>query len=110
RVIRTARGWATRRQRAGISETALLDMIETEPDRFSPNVLLRPVVESAVFPTVAYVAGPGELSYFAQIGCLFAAHGILAPVVVPRPSVTLIDGKVRSTLEQLGLDADAVSR
>jgi bacillithiol biosynthesis cysteine-adding enzyme BshC len=110
RVIRTARGWATRRERSGIGETALLDMIETQPDRFSPNVLLRPVVESAVFPTIAYVAGPAELSYFAQIGCLFAAHGILPPVVVPRPSVTLIDPKLRRSLEGLGIDADALRR
>ncbi|MGH7446355.1 MAG: bacillithiol biosynthesis cysteine-adding enzyme BshC, partial [Longimicrobiales bacterium] len=110
RVIRTAHGWATRRERSGIGEMELLDMIEAEPERFSPNVLLRPVVESAVFPTLAYVAGPGELSYFAQIGCLFAAHGILAPVVVPRPSVTLIDDKRRRVLDRLGIDADALRR
>jgi bacillithiol biosynthesis cysteine-adding enzyme BshC len=110
RVIRTARGWATRRERGGIGETALLDMIEEQPERFSPNVLLRPVVESAVFPTVAYVAGPGELSYFGQIGCLFAAHGILAPVVVPRPSVTLLDDKLRRTLDRIGVDVDSLRR
>ena len=110
RIIRTARGWTTRRERGGIGESELLDMIESEPERFSPNVLLRPVVESAVFRTLAYVAGPGELSYFAQIGCLFAAHGILPPVVVPRPSVTLIDGKLRRSLDRLGVDPDALRR
>ncbi|HEX2166413.1 MAG TPA: bacillithiol biosynthesis cysteine-adding enzyme BshC [Longimicrobiales bacterium] len=110
RIIRTARGWATRRQRSGIGENALLDMIAAEPERFSPNVLLRPVVESALFPTIAYVAGPGELSYFAQIGCLFAAHGILAPVVVPRPSVTLVDDKLGRTLAKLDIDIGALAR
>lgn len=110
RVIRTARGWATRRQGSGIGETALLDMIEAEPERFSPNVLLRPVVESAIFPTLAYVAGPGELSYFAQLGCLFASHGILPPVVVPRPSVILIDPKLRRSLERLRIDVPALAR
>ncbi|HSK18938.1 MAG TPA: bacillithiol biosynthesis cysteine-adding enzyme BshC [Longimicrobiales bacterium] len=110
RIIRTARGWATRRERSGIGEGALFEMIEAYPDRFSPNVLLRPVVESAVFPTLAYVAGPSELSYFAQIGCLFEAHGILPPVVVPRPSVTLVDEKACRTLERLGIDADALRR
>lgn len=110
RVIRTARGWATRRHRSGIGESALLEMIEQEPDRFSPNVLLRPVVESAIFPTLAYVAGPGELSYFAQLGCLFAYHGILPPVVVPRPGVTLIDAKLRRSLDRLRIDAPALAR
>ena len=110
RIVRTARGWATRRERSGIGEAALLEMIETHPDRFSPNVLLRPVVESAVFPTLAYVAGPSELSYFAQIGCLFEAHGILPPVVVPRPSVTLLDEKAGRNLERLGIDIEALRR
>ena len=110
RIVRTARGWATRRERSGIGEAALLEMIETHPDRFSPNVLLRPVVESAVFPTLAYVAGPSELSYFAQIGCLFEAHGILPPVVVPRPSVTLLDEKAGRNLERLGIDVEALRR
>jgi bacillithiol synthase len=110
RIIRTTRGWATRRERSGIGEGALLEMIEAHPDRFSPNVLLRPVVESAVFPTLAYVAGPSELSYFAQIGCLFEAHGILPPVVVPRPSVTLLDEKTGRTLERLGIDIEALRR
>jgi uncharacterized protein YllA (UPF0747 family) len=63
-----------------------------------------------VFRTLAYVAGPGELSYFAQIGCLFAAHGILPPVVVPRPSVILIDAKLRRSLDRLGVDPDALRR
>ena len=110
RLIRTTRGWATRRQRSGIGNAELLDLIESEPDRFSPNVLLRPVVESAVFPTLAYVAGPGEVSYFAQIGCLFRAHGILPPVVVPRPSVTLIDDKLERTLHSLDIDAATLRR
>ena len=110
RIIRTARGWATRRERSGIPERALLDMVESEPDRFSPNVLLRPVVESAIFPTIAYVAGPGELSYFAQLGCLFESHGIVPPVVVPRPSVTLLDTRAAPALDRLGMEAEALSR
>lgn len=96
-------GWYTRRERTAISETELLRRITEEPDHFSPNVLLRPVVESAVFPTIAYVAGPGEIRYFAQLGCLFRGHGIRPPVVVPRPSVTLIEPHVRRTLGRLGL-------
>lgn len=110
RIVRTGRGWTTRRERNVLGESALLDMIGDEPGRFSPNVLLRPVVESAVFPTLAYIAGPGEMSYFGQIGCLFTAHGILPPIVVPRPGVTLIDDKLRRLLGRLELDADVFER
>ena len=61
-----------------------------EPGAFSPNVFLRPVVESAVFPTLAYVGGPAETAYFAQIGPLFRAYGIRPPVAYPRLSVRLV--------------------
>src|SRR5690625_1187051 len=75
-----------------------------EPQAFSANVLLRPVVESHLFPTLAYVGGPGEVSYFAQLSELFRAHQIEPPVVFPRFSVTIVEGKVRQTLDRFGLE------
>jgi bacillithiol synthase len=110
RLMHGADGWHTRRQRQRLGADEVLARIAGEPDAFSPNVLLRPVVESALFPTLAYVAGPGELSYFAQIGCLFAAHGILPPVVVPRPSVTLVEARIRRLLDRNALDPATVRR
>ena len=86
----------------------LLARLGDEPGRFSPNVVLRPVIESAVFPTLAYVAGPGEISYFAQLEPLFREHGIRPPLVVPRLSATLLPDDVAADLEALGLDLDAL--
>jgi bacillithiol synthase len=108
RLMQSRHGWATRRERQAMPEDMLLRLIHDEPHRFSPNVLLRPIVESAVFPTVAYVAGPGELRYFGQIGCLFEAHGILPPVVVPRSSMTLVEPGIRRLLTRLGLEHTAL--
>jgi bacillithiol synthase len=86
----------------------LLERLEAEPGAFSPNVLLRPVVESAVLPTLCYVGGPAETSYFAQVGCLFRACGLEPPMVLPRAGFTLIDARVRRIMERLGLEpADA---
>lgn len=110
RLIPTAAGWATRRERRTLSHAELLRLLDEAPERFSPNVLLRPVVENAILPTVAYVAGPGELRYYAQIACLFHAHDILPPVVVPRPAVTLVEPAVRRTLERLGLAPESFAR
>jgi bacillithiol synthase len=110
RLVREGAGWQTRRQRQGITQDALLTLISTEPERFSPNVLLRPVVESAIFPTVAYVAGPGELSYFAQLACLFHEHGMAQPVIIPRPSITLVEARIRRLLDRLALDPADVRR
>ncbi|CAN5849109.1 bacillithiol biosynthesis cysteine-adding enzyme BshC [soil metagenome] len=104
RLVRDARGWHTRREKRALAEADLLARLDAEPERFSPNVLLRPVVESSVLPTIAYVAGPGELRYFAQIGPLFEAHGVMPPVVVPRPSVTIVDARSRRLLGRLRLE------
>jgi uncharacterized protein YllA (UPF0747 family) len=72
----------------------------------TPNVLLRPIVEQAILPTIAYVAGPGELAYFAQVSAVADALGMPAPVAVPRWSCTLIEPSVRALLERLGATAE----
>lgn len=84
--------------------------VEADPSALSPNVLLRPVVESAVFPTLSYVAGPGETAYFAQLGDYFDAHGILMPVVHPRFGATAVETKIRKVLDKFGLDVPALDR
>ena len=72
----------------------------------SANVLLRPLVEQAILPTVAYVAGPGELAYFAQVGAVAEALGVPAPVAVPRWSASIIDPQTDRRLGRLGLVVD----
>ena len=87
-----------------MTDAELWALWEAEADGFSPNVVLRPVVESAVFPTLAYVAGPGEIRYLAQTARFFAAHGIGMPLVYPRRSVTLVESKVAKVMDRFGLD------
>jgi uncharacterized protein YllA (UPF0747 family) len=76
----------------------------------SPNVLFRPVVESVVFPTLSYVAGPGEMAYYAQLGDYFLAHGVRMPVIHPRHSATVVEGKIRKVLDKFGLDTGDLAR
>jgi bacillithiol synthase len=83
---------------------------ESDPTVLSPNVLLRPVVESALFPTLAYVAGPGEIAYFAQLGAYFEAHGIEMPVVYPRWAATPVETKIRKVLDKFDVDVRALNR
>ena len=89
------------RQRLSLSDAR--ELLATAPTQFSPNVLLRPVVESAVFPVLSYVAGPGEISYFAQLGGLFEEYGMELPVIFPRLSATLIEQRVQRAMEELEL-------
>jgi uncharacterized protein YllA (UPF0747 family) len=69
--------------------------------RLTPNVLLRPVVEREILPTVAYVAGPGELAYFAQARPVADALSLGAPLAVPRWSCTLVEPQVEALMKRL---------
>lgn len=108
RLMRLGGDWELSRSKLRFSASEIAELLQQQPERFSANVLLRPVVASAVFPTVAYVGGPAEISYFAQIGCLFAAHGVPMPVVVPRAGVEILEYKVQKVLNKFRLQPSEV--
>lgn len=87
-----------------ISETRLknemLTMIENEPERFSPNVVSRPLAQDTVFSTLAYVAGPGEIAYHAQLREAYHDTDTFQPVIWPRPRVALIEPRLRRSAEK----------
>ena len=86
-----------------ISSTELLDRIASAPENFSPNVLLRPVVQDYLLPTLAYAGGAAEAAYFAQVGAVDdAILGRVTPIV-PRFSATLVEPKVQRWLRQYGI-------
>ncbi len=93
-----------------MSREELHRLVDSDPTVLSPNVLLRPVVESAVFPTLAYVAGPGEIAYFAQLGSYFEAFGLTMPVVQPRMSATIVESKIRKVLDKFDLEPEELNR
>lgn len=86
----------------------LLDRLETDPAAFSPNVLLRPVVQDWLLPTAAYVGGPAELTYFAQAEVLYRQLGVRMPAVVPRAGFTLVPPQVQRLLRRYGLRPEEV--
>ena len=69
----------------------LTEAARTHPETFSPNVLLRPIVEDALFPTVTYVSGPNELAYLAQLRGVYDHFGVPMPLVYPRATATVLD-------------------
>jgi bacillithiol biosynthesis cysteine-adding enzyme BshC len=78
--------------------------LHAEPARWSAGALLRPLAQDWVFPTAAYVGGPAEVAYHAQIGTAYASFGLPRPTVMPRPGVTLLDAQSTRALEAEGLD------
>ena len=72
------------------------------PLALSTSALLRPIVQDALLPTAVYVAGPGELSYWAQLGPLHAHFGVAQPAVALRARLRIVDERTRSLLERSG--------
>ena len=88
--------------RERITEAELVSLAEEEPHLFSPNVSLRPLVQDYLLQTDAYVAGPSEISYLAQIAPLYEILGLDMPAVFPRSQFTLVEPVVRRITERLG--------
>jgi bacillithiol biosynthesis cysteine-adding enzyme BshC len=88
-----------------ISPKQLLDRIEQAPEKFSPNVLFRPVVQDYLLPTLVYTGGAAEVAYFAQAAVVYEKLlGRVTPIL-PRFSATLLEAKAERILTryQLGL-------
>lgn len=82
----------------------LLDLIEQEPERFSPNVAARPVLQNLLLPVIAYVGGPSEVEYHRQLGDYHEYHGVKMPSIIPRLSATLISPEIATLLEKNGVE------
>jgi bacillithiol biosynthesis cysteine-adding enzyme BshC len=86
----------------------LVKLAESEPGKFSPNALLRPVVQDYLLPTAAYVAGPSEIAYYAQSEVIYNHVLGRMPVILPRADFTLVDPKAERLLKRYDLTVEQV--
>jgi len=107
RLQREGEAFVTRRSGERFSRAQLERIAVEAPDRLSPNVLLRPVVEAALLPTVAYAAGPAELLYLQDAVPLYNALGVTRQPPVPRWSGVIVEGRVEKLMERHGIDLAA---
>ena len=91
-----------------IAASTLLSQAAAEPTRFSPNVLLRPLVQDTLFPTVCYVAGPNELAYLAQLKEIYADFSVPMPLMHPRATATIIDAATAKFLARYDFPFEAL--
>ncbi len=110
RLYREGDGFRLRSSGEELDAAQIRARVEGDSRVLSPNVLFRPVVESAVFPTLAYVGGPGEIAYFAQVRGYFEAHGIEMPIVFPRWSATVVESKIRKVLDKFHMELSRLAR
>ena len=106
RLVLDNGGFVTRRSRERFDLATLQRIAAAEPERLSPNVLLRPVVESALLPTVAYLAGPGELRYLALTPPVYERMRIPRQLALPRWSGILVEPRVERVLQKFQVELD----
>lgn len=88
----------------GYSTAELLEILDAEPERVSPNALLRPVFQDTILPTAAYIGGPAEIAYFAQSAAVYErVLGRVTPVL-PRLSATVVEPALAKLMEQHGIE------
>lgn len=86
------------------SNEELVELAGRCPSCFSPNVTLRPVVQDYLLPTAAYIGGPAEIAYFAQLRAVYETLGRQEPCVLPRASFTIVEGRHQKTMKKYGLE------
>lgn len=86
------------------STDALLKEIDEQPENFSPNVFLRPVLQDYLLPVAGYVGGPGEIAYYAQMKTFYEVFGFKMPAIIPRFSITIFESAIDRIIEKLPFD------
>jgi bacillithiol synthase len=87
-----------------ITPEELLGIARETPERLSPNVVLRPIAQDTILPTIAYIGGPSEIAYNAQLGPVYDLFGIVRPVLYPRASASFASERVERVREKYQLD------
>jgi len=83
------------------TQEELVNAIGDVPEIFSPNVFLRPILQDKLLPVVSYVAGPGEVAYYAQMRTFYHQFHIKMPVITPRFSLTLVESGIERIIQKL---------
>lgn len=110
RLERGGNGYETAGGGTRHTVSELLGALEADPLSFSSSALLRPIVQDSLLPTVAYVGGPAEVAYFAQLPPLYEAFALPMPLVVPRARFRVVDERTGHLLERLGLSPSDAER
>lgn len=85
------------------TETEILSVLENHPDKFSPNVILRPLYQEAILPNLCYIGGGGEIAYWLELKSYFDALNVTFPILLLRNSAVLITEKQAKKADKLGL-------
>lgn len=85
------------------SQDGLFKILKEEPDRFTLDVVLRPILASLLFPVAVRIAGPSEASYYAQLKGIYAKYNLVMPMIIPRVSLGLMEAKIAHILTRYSI-------
>ncbi len=97
-----------RKNKISFTADELVDELHHHPERFSNNVLTRPIMQDRVLPVLGSVLGNGEIAYWALTGCAFQTLGLQMPILLPRESFTIIEGTLQKHMDKYDLSWDDV--
>ncbi|GER71016.1 putative cysteine ligase BshC [Weizmannia acidilactici] len=86
----------------------LLEISRQTPERLSNNVVTRPLMQEWLFPSLAFIGGPGEIAYWGELKQAFEKIGFLMPPLVPRLNITLLERSIQRDIKELGLEIEQV--
>ena len=104
RLVRNEDGFAVNNTDQRFSEEELQNEIEAHPERFSPNVVLRPLYQEMILPNLGYVGGPGELAYWLQLKPVFDHYQVPFPILLPRNFALVVSKSNAKKLQKVGLE------
>lgn len=90
------------------SESEMKKVIEDHPEKFSPNVILRPLYQEVILPNIAYTGGPAEVIYWLQLKSVFDKHNTPFPILLPRNFAMVVDHQVERKFQKLGLSHEEI--
>jgi bacillithiol biosynthesis cysteine-adding enzyme BshC len=88
------------------SQEEILQILDNQPDKFSPNVVLRPLYQETILPNLAYIGGPSEVPYWLQLKGIFEHYGEQFPLLMPRNFALVVNQASQKRMDKLGITAD----
>ncbi|MGV3767865.1 MAG: bacillithiol biosynthesis cysteine-adding enzyme BshC [Chitinophagaceae bacterium] len=92
------------------NEAQLLETLEAHPERFSPNVILRGLMQETILPNIAFIGGGGELAYWLEYKSLFEAFQVPFPVLLLRNSFLVVPKQVAEKMRKNGIEMETMFR
>ncbi|GGA20782.1 bacillithiol biosynthesis cysteine-adding enzyme BshC [Paenibacillus physcomitrellae] len=107
-LFRSGDRYQDRSGRVSFTREELLEQIEQHPERFSNNVLTRPLMQDTLLPVLGFVLGDGEIAYWALLKKAFGVMNLQMPLLLPRMSLTVVEGTLQKYMDQYGLTFEEV--